>query len=350
MDGLVRLGHRRLGEGEPCFVIAEAGVNHNGDPELAARLVEAAAAARADAVKFQTFRAEGVASRSAPKADYQLETTSRTETQLEMLRRLELDGEAHVALKSLAENRGLVFLSTAFDVSSVDVLDRLGVDAFKVASPDLTNVPLLEEIGRRGRPILLSTGLADLEEVERALAVLRGAGDADVVVLHCVSEYPAAAEDANLRAMATMRARFGVPIGYSDHTQGSEVALAAVALGAAVLEKHFTLDRTLPGPDHRASLEPDELARLVAAVRRVESSLGTGIKEPTEAERRNARAVRRSLAAAEDLAAGTVLTREMLTALRPGTGISPASIEAVIGRRLTRNIAHSELLALSDLE
>jgi N,N'-diacetyllegionaminate synthase len=350
MDGLVRLGDRRVGDGEPCFVIAEAGVNHNGNQELAARLVEAAAAAGADAVKFQTFRAEEVATASAPKADYQLETTSRTETQLEMLRRLELGWEAHAALKLLAEERGLVFLSTPFDLSSVDGLDRLGVDAFKVASPDVTNVPLLEEIGRRGRPVLLSTGLADIEEVGRALAVLRGAGDVDVVVLHCVSEYPAAAEDANLRAMATMSARFGCPIGYSDHTEGSEVALAAVALGASVLEKHFTLDRRLPGPDHRASLEPDELARFVTAVRRVESALGTGIKEPTEAERRNARAVRRSLAAAEDLPAGTVLTREVLTALRPGTGISPARIESVVGRRLRRNVAHSELLALSDLE
>ena len=350
MDGLVRFGDRRVGPGEPCFVIAEAGVNHNGDRELAARLVEAAAAAGADAVKFQTFRAEGVATPSAPKAGYQLETTSRDETQLEMLRRLELDREAHLALKSLAEERGLVFLSTPFDSASVDVLDRLGVVAFKVASPDLTNVPLLEEIGKRGRPVLLSTGLADLEEVERALTVLHAAGAEHIVVLHCVSEYPAAAEDANLRAMATMGARLGCPIGYSDHTEGSEVALAAVALGACVLEKHFTLDRTLPGPDHRASLEPDELAAFVTAVRRVESSLGTGIKEPTEVERRNALAVRRSLAAAEDLSAGTVLTREMLTALRPGTGISPARIEAVIGRRLRRNVAHSELLALSDLE
>jgi N,N'-diacetyllegionaminate synthase len=347
---MVRVGGREIGPGRPCFVIAEAGVNHNGDRQLAVALVEAAAAAGVDAVKFQTFRAEGVAAPSAPKARYQLETTPGEESQLEMLQRLELDREAHVALKREAERYGLVFLSTPFDPVSVDLLDRLGVDAFKVASPDLTNQPLLEEIGRRGRPVFLSTGLADLREVEQALGVLREAGAADVVVLHCVSEYPAAAEDVNLRAMMTMREQLGRPVGYSDHTEGSEVALAAVALGACVLEKHFTLDRALPGPDHRASIEPQELEQLVVAVRRVESSLGTGVKKPTEAERRNAAVVRRSLAAADDLPAGIVLTRGMLTSLRPGTGIPPTRIDQVVGRRLARRLARSELLAPDDLE
>ena len=242
---MVTIAGRSIGGGAPCFVIAEAGVNHNGDVELARRLVDAAAAAGADAVKFQTFRAEGVASAAAPKAGYQLETTDRDESQLEMLRRLELDGDAFRGLKAHAEERGLVFLSTPFDVASVDLLDGLGVAAFKVASPDLTNLPLLEEIARRGRPVILSTGLAELDEVVTAVAAVRAAGAGDLVVLHCVSEYPARPEDANLRAMATMADRLGVPVGYSDHTEGTEVALAAVALGACLLEKHFTLDLSL---------------------------------------------------------------------------------------------------------
>jgi N,N'-diacetyllegionaminate synthase len=347
---MVTVGERAVGPGEPCFVIAEAGVNHNGDLELALRLVDAAAEAGADAVKFQTFQAEGVAAVGAPKADYQLDTTPAGESQLEMLKRLELDADAYRTLKEAAERRGLVFLSTPFDVGSVDLLDELRVDAFKVASPDLTNLPLLEEIGRRGRPVFLSTGLGTLAEVEAGVAALKTAGATEVVVLHCVSEYPAAAADANLRAMATIADRVGCPVGYSDHTEGLEVALAAVALGACALEKHFTLDRTLPGPDQRASLEPTELSALVAGIRRVESALGTGSKEPTEAERRNAQLVRRSLAAAGDLPAGVVLTPDMLVALRPGTGISPARIDEVVGRKLARSVAHHELLQPDDLE
>ncbi len=347
---MVTVAGRRVGGGAPCYLVAEAGVNHNGDVELARQLVDAAAAAGADAIKFQTFVAEGVASAEAPKAGYQLATTDGDESQLEMLRRLELGRDAFAELKERTEAHGLAFLSTPFDVASVDLLDELGVAAFKVASPDLTNLPLLEEIARRGRPVILSTGLADLEEVVFAVDAARAAGASDLIVLHCVSEYPAAPADANLRAMATMAERLGVPVGYSDHTEGVEVALAAVALGACMLEKHFTLDRSLPGPDHRASLEPDELAELFADARRVEAALGDGVKAPTEAERENAAVVRRSLAAAGDLAAGVELTRELLTALRPGTGIPPARIDEVVGRRLRRDLARGELIGEGDLE
>jgi N,N'-diacetyllegionaminate synthase len=346
---VVAVGGREIGEGRACFVIAEAGVNHNGETALALALVDAAADAGADAVKFQTFRADHVVAPTAPKAGYQLETTSSDESQLEMLRRLELDRDAHVALKQHAEARGLVFLSTPFDAASVELIDGLGVEAFKIGSGELTNRPLLEEIGRRRRPVFLSTGLADLEEVRRGLEILRDAGADGVVVLHCVSEYPAAVEDANLRAMVSMRDALEVPVGYSDHTPGVEAALAAVALGACVVEKHFTLDRALPGPDQRASLEPAELASFIASIRRVEASLGDGVKRPTETERENALAVRRSLAAAVDIPAGAVLTREMLTALRPGTGISPDRIDQLVGRRLTRSVGRNELLALDDL-
>lgn len=347
---MVTIGGRRVGPGERCFVIAEAGVNHNGDGALARRLVDAAADAGADAVKFQLFRADEVAAPDAPKARYQAETTGASESQLEMLRRLELDPGAFAQLKRRAEERGLLFLSSAFDAASVDVLDRLGVAAFKIGSGEVTNHPLLAEVGRRGRPVILSTGTADLAEVEAAVDVVRDAGASGIVLLHCVSAYPAAAEDANLRAIETMAARLGLPVGYSDHTEGDEVALAAVALGACVVEKHFTVDRSLPGPDHRASLEPDELAALVGRIRRVEAALGDGVKQPTAAERANAQVVRRSLAAADDLPPGAVLTAGMLTALRPGTGISPARIDDVVGRRLRRAVARHELLDPSDLE
>jgi N-acetylneuraminate synthase/N,N'-diacetyllegionaminate synthase len=350
LDRVVRIGGRAIGPGARCFVIAEAGVNHNGDVDAARRLVDAAADAGADAVKFQTFRAEGVAAARAPKAVYQLETTAAAESQLEMLRRLELDEAAFAELKARAEGRGLVFLSTPFDEESVELLERLDVAAYKIASPDVANLLLLASVGRRRRPVLLSTGTADLAEVAAALETLTAAGAAGVVLLHCVSAYPTPFDQANLLAITTLAERFPVPVGYSDHTEGDEAALAAVALGACVLEKHLTLDRTLPGPDQRTSLEPEELARLVLRVRRVEAALGDGVKRPVEAERANLATVRRSLAAAEDLAAGTVLGESMLTALRPGTGIPPARIGDVVGRTLRRDVRRGELLAAGDLE
>jgi N,N'-diacetyllegionaminate synthase len=350
VDGVVTIGDREVGPGRPCFVIAEAGVNHNGELERALRLVDAAAEAGADAVKFQTFRAEAVASPSAAKARYQLESTPADESQLEMLRALELGWDEHVELLRRAEERGLVFLSSVFDGGSVELLERLGVAAYKIASPEVTNLPLLRAVAAVGRPVILSTGTAELAEVEVAVEALADGGAGAVVLLHCVSAYPADPADANLRAMATMSEHFGLPVGYSDHTEGEEVALAAVALGACVLEKHFTLDRTLPGPDHQASLEPGELAQLVRGVRRVESALGDGLKRPTAVERENALLVRRSLAAADDLPAGIVLTAGMLTALRPGTGISPARLDDVVGRRLRRELAQGELLDPVDLE
>ena len=347
---MVTIGGRAVGAGSPCFVVAEAGVNHNGELALARRLVDAAAGAGADAVKFQTFRAELVASVAAPKAAYQLQSTDAAESQVEMLRRLELDDEALAELKRDAEEQGLVFLSTPFDRESVGTLDRLGIAAFKVASPDVTNLPLLEEIGRRGRPVILSTGTADMAETETAVETLRAAGCEEIVVLHCVTAYPAPAAQANLLVLATLAERLRVPVGYSDHTAGDEVALAAVALGACMLEKHLTLDRTLPGPDQAASLEPDEFARLVARVRSVESALGDGVKRVAEAERDSVPVVRRSLAAADRLAAGTVLTAAMLTALRPGTGIPPGRLHELVGRRLRRDLDRGELLAPADVE
>lgn len=345
----IRIGDREVGPGRPCLVIAEAGVNHNGDPALAEQLVAAAAQAGADAVKFQSFRAEGVASRVAPKAAYQQRTTDPHESQQEMLRRLELDAEAHRRLQACCQDHGILFLSSPFDIPSADLLEALGVPAFKLGSGELTNRLLLEHVAAKRKPLLLSTGMAWLGEVEQALRWARNRGAAEVALLHCVSQYPAQAEDTNLRALLTLRRCLQVPVGYSDHTIGPAVPLAAVALGACIVEKHFTLDRTLPGPDHAASCEPRELAELVRAIRTVEAALGDGCKRPAAGELENRSLVRRSLAAACDLPRGTRLDAAQLTALRPGSGIEPALLPQVAGRTLARDVAAGELLSWEDL-
>lgn len=334
----------------PCVLIAEAGVNHNGDLDLARRLVDVAADAGADAVKFQTFRAEKVASPAAPKADYQRLTTNPEESHGDMLRRLELAPEAHRELWDHCRARGLAFLSTPFDPESCDLLDELEVPAFKIASGEITNLLLLEHVARKGRPVILSTGMSDLEEVAQAVVVLSRAGCARPVLLHCVSTYPADPADANLRAMETLRRAFDLPVGFSDHTAGLAVALAAAALGARVIEKHFTLDRTLPGPDHRASLEPLELAELVAGIRAVEASLGTGIKAPQPSEANTRQVARRSLIAAQEIPSGTVLERGHLDALRPGTGIPPIDLDRVVGRRTRASLRAGQMITWEDLE
>jgi len=349
-DEAIVISGRRIGPGQPCFVIAEAGVNHNGSLELARRLVEAAAEAGADAVKFQTFRAERLAAPSAPKAAYQRSSTDPGQSQLDMLRALELSSEDHVALAALCREKGLTFLSSPFDFESADFLEQLGVPAFKVASGELTNLPLLRHLAAKGRPLIVSTGMASLGEVEAALRVIERAGDPAVVLLHCTSCYPAEPAEANLRAMATLSLAFGRPVGYSDHTLGLAVPLAAAALGAAVIEKHFTLDRSLEGPDHRASAEPGELADLVRGVRQIEAALGHGRKEPNPAEAETARAARRSLVAAVDLKAGQTLVAEAIALLRPGTGLPPELIGFLVGRRVKRDIPAGTLLGLEMVE
>ena len=342
------IGSQAIADWSRCFVIAEAGVNHNGDIGRARELVEVAADAKADAVKFQTFRTRSLVTAQAETAEYQRAATAE-KTQTEMLRKLELRDEDFAELAALARARGIIFLSTAFDLESLDLLDSLGVPAFKVPSGELTNHPFLEAIARKGKPMLVSTGMAEMREVEDALSVINAAENGDVALLHCVSEYPAAPESANLRAMETMRKAFGVPVGYSDHTLGLDVALAAAALGAAVLEKHFTLDRALPGPDHAASLEPPELSDLVQSVRTIQSALGTGIKTPTAGERKVAAAARRSLVVGRDVEAGEELTSDVLTLLRPGTGLPPSAASSVIGRRARVRIQAGTVLSLDML-
>ena len=325
-------------------VIAEAGVNHNGDMALARRMVETAAAAGADYVKFQSFRADRLASRDAAKAAYQIAATGEDESQFEMLRRLELSDDDHRALMAHCRTSGIRFLSTPFDEERADFLAGLGVDRLKLPSGEVTNVPFLEHAGALCLPAILSTGMSDLEEVGAAVATLERAGCADITLLHCLTEYPANPAEANLRAMAAMRDAFGHPVGYSDHTPGVAVSLAAAALGASVIEKHFTMDRTLPGPDHAASLEPDELKRWVAEIRIVESALGDGIKRPAPSELTNRDIARKSLVAAVDIAAGEAFSHANVAAKRPGTGMAPARLSAILGRRARVAIPADALL------
>ena len=345
----VSLGDRAIGGIAPTLVIAEAGVNHDGDVETAVALIDEAASVGADAVKFQTFRAERVAARAAPKAEYQRRTTGAEGSQLELLRSLELPARSYGALKSRAEERGLLFLSTPFDEESADLLEDIGVVGFKIASGELTNHILLEQVASKRRPMIVSTGMADLGEVGDALRLIEEAGPCPVVLLHCVSEYPARPEDCDLRAMATLRDTYGVPVGFSDHTEGTEVALAAVALGASVIEKHLTLDRSRRGPDHAASLDPTSFRALVRGIRSVESAIGTGVKGPTEGELRMRETIRRSVALRRDVRSGDRIVARDLAALRPGTGIPPARRSEIIGRSARRDLAAGTLLTWDDL-
>jgi N,N'-diacetyllegionaminate synthase len=322
----VKIGRHEIGAGR-CYVIAEAGVNHDGDLGRARELVAAAAAAGADAVKFQLFRARDIAASGAPKAGYQLRTTDPGESQVEMLAKLELDAEAMGELAHAAHAGGIDFLCTCYAEEELDSVAGLGAPAFKFASAQIVELPLIAHAASKGRPLLLSTGMATLAEIEDALAV---AGP-EVVLLQCTTNYPAAIGDANLRAIPELAARFRLPIGYSDHTVGSTSAVAAVALGASVLEKHLTLDRTASGPDHASSAEPEELRELVERVREAERALGSATKEPSPAERENVTRMRRSLYAARDVRAGTALAREDVAFKRPAVGLPPARLEDVVG-------------------
>jgi N,N'-diacetyllegionaminate synthase len=332
----------------PVLIIAEAGVNHDGVLADAHALVDAAADAGADVVKFQSFRAERLVTAAARKAAYQVRTTGSDDPQLAMLRALELSPEAHHALATHAAERGIAFLSSAFDSESLDFLATLHPSAVKVPSGELTNLPYLRHVARFGLPVILSTGMATLGEVETALDALErgGCARAAITLLHCTTEYPAPMLDVNLRAMVVMQRAFGVRVGYSDHTAGIEVPVAAVALGATVIEKHLTLDCSRHGPDHAASLEPRDFAQMVRAIRNVERALGDGVKRPTASEYGNRAVARRSIVAARHIAAGEVFGDDNLTVKRPGTGLSPMLWDTVVGRVATRDFAPDEAVAL----
>ena len=330
------------------LIIAEAGVNHNGDIRLAKQLIDAAADAGVDLVKFQTFNANRQVTRTAKKALYQIQTTDGRESQHEMLRRLELTADMHKELITHCATRNIGFFSTGFDIKSVDLLMALGQDQFKIPSGEITNLPYLRHIGQLRKAVILSTGMATLGDIEAAIDALEQAGTprANMTVLHCTTEYPTPMNEVNLRAMQSIHAAFGVAVGYSDHTQGIEVAIAAVALGASVIEKHFTLDRKLPGPDHQASLEPAELKSMVTAIRNIEAALGDGIKRLTPSEARNKPVARKSLIASRTIKEGDTFSAQNVTTKRPGTGISPMRWDEVIGRVALRDYSADELIEL----
>ncbi len=342
----VSIENRLLGKDSSCFIIAEAGVNHNGSLEIAHQLIDVAAHAGADAIKFQTFNADHLVTAEAPKANYQIRNTDNDESQYEMLKRLALSLNDHKELFDYCRQKGIVFLSTPFDEESADFLDELGVFAFKIPSGEITNYAFLKHVARKGKPLVISTGMTTLGEVEQAVETVESTGNESFVLLHCVSNYPADLVDVNLRAMQTMQSAFGKPVGYSDHTLGIEVALAAVALGASVVEKHLTLDRSMSGPDHKASLEPDGLVAMIEGIRKVELALGDGRKRPAASEANTAAVARKSLVARFDLTAGTVLTSDMIAIKRPGTGLPPIMHRYLVGRILKQDIRMGTLLGL----
>jgi N-acetylneuraminate synthase len=340
------LGERLVGPGNPVLIIAEAGVNHNGDVRLAYGLIDAAAAAGADIVKFQSFVTDETVTRSARKADYQIAATDPAESQFRMLKALELSREEQADLNAHCSRRGVLFLSTPYDRPSVDVLCGIGVLGIKIGSTDTTNLPFLEYVARKGKPIILSTGMCDLKEVSAAVETLRVSGAQQLALLHCTSQYPALLDEVNLRAIETLADCFACPVGFSDHTRGIEASVWAVAAGASIIEKHFTLDCNLPGPDHRASLEPAQMAKLVQLIRQVERSLGTGRKAPSPCELPNKPVMRRSLVARRPIAAGEVIKPDALACKRPGHGLQPGLWKRVVGKRSARAIAADEILTM----
>ncbi|MDB4124764.1 N-acetylneuraminate synthase [Schleiferiaceae bacterium] len=336
------------------LIIAEAGVNHNGDLNKAKELIDVAANAGVDFVKFQTFKADDLVSKEAKKASYQINNTrDDNDSQYDMLKKLELSESDHTALIKYANSKGIEFFSTAFDVKGLEYLNSLGFSMFKVPSGEITNYPYLKKIASFGKPVILSSGMASLKEIDEALQVLTSEGltNEEITVLHCNTEYPTPMRDVNLKAMNTIRSAFNVETGYSDHTLGIEVPIAAVALGARVIEKHFTLDRSLPGPDHMASLEPNELTAMVRTIRNIEQAIsGSGIKEPSSSEKKNISIARKSIHTKNDLKKGSILKEEDLIPLRPGDGISPMEWEKIIGKELLVDYSSSQKIQLSDLK
>lgn len=328
------------------FIIAEAGVNHNGSLELAKALIDVAADAGADAVKFQTFKADRLVSKTAQKAQYQKQTTDAAETQYEMIKKLELNAEAHHELIAYCKTKNILFLSTPFDHESIELLNELKMDIFKIPSGEITNLPYLRHIGSLCKEVILSSGMADLGEIEDALDILIASGTRkeQITVLHATTEYPCPVEDVNLLAMQTIAGAFGIKIGYSDHTNGIEVPIAAVAMGATVIEKHFTLDKTMEGPDHKASLEPDELYAMVSAIRNIEKALGNGVKKPSPSEAKNMSVARKSIVAAQPIQKGEIFTEINLTIKRPGNGISPMRFDEVVGTAALKDYCEDELI------
>lgn len=328
------------------FIIAEAGVNHNGSIELAKKLIDAAVKAGADAVKFQTFKTENLVSKNAAKAEYQKNTTDKDESQFDMIKKLELDVGTHNELIAYCKEKGIMFLSTPFDLDSIDLLNKLGLKIFKIPSGEIINLPYLRKIGSLNKKVVLSTGMSNMNEIEDALKVLTNAGTKkeNITVLHANTEYPTPMEDVNLNAMLSIKEKFGVSVGYSDHTLGIEVDIAAVAMGAECIEKHFTLDNTMDGPDHKASLEPHELIAMVKAIRNIEKALGDGVKKPSKSESKNINIARKSIVASKEIKKGDTFSEDNLAVKRPGSGISPMKWDEIIGQVAKKDYAEDELI------
>jgi N,N'-diacetyllegionaminate synthase len=333
---------------DKVFIIAEAGVNHNGSLDMAMQLVDLAKDAGADAVKFQTFQTQLSIAQHAPRAEYQIANTGNDDSQYEMVRKLELSYDQFKLLKKHCENSGIEFMSTPFDLPSVDFLASIGMEIFKIASGEITNLPLLRKIGSLGRSVILSTGMSHISEVLAAVNVLRKAGtaSANITLLHCTTEYPAPFEEVNLNAMLSLRQESQLKVGYSDHTMGIEVSIAACALGACIIEKHFTLDKNLPGPDHKASLDPSELRSMIRAIRNIEKCLGSGIKQPSRSEEKNLKIARKSIVASKPIKAGEVFSEENLATKRPGTGITPMDWDSVVGQKAKIDFNVDDLIRL----
>ncbi len=349
MSYSIKFSSRRIGDGEPIFIIAEAGVNHNGDMKIAKQLVDGAVTAGVDAVKFQTFKTENLTTKRSDLADYQKEQVKEYESQFDMIKSLELSYHSFVELKEYCDNRGILFLSTPHTADAVDFLDSL-IPAYKIGSGDLTNHPFLKMIASKGKPIFLSTGMATLQEVREAVQAIQEIDKSELLLLHCLTNYPADIRDSNLRAINTLRTEFSLPVGFSDHTMGLAASIAAVALGACMIEKHFTTDRNLPGPDHKASLEPAKLRELVDSIRNVESALGTGIKEPTEEEIKIRAVARKSIVSVVGIPKGAVITEEMIDIKRPGQGIAPKHFDDMIGKRAAKDILEDSVLTWDMIE
>ena len=328
------------------LIIAEAGVNHNGSIQLAKKLIDKAVFSGADAVKFQTFKAKNVLSKNAPKADYQKQTTNLRESQFDMIKRLELDERAHQELIAYCKKANIMFLSTPFDLDSVDLLNELGLQIFKIPSGEITNLPYLRRIGSLCKEVILSTGMSDLKEIGEAIKILTNAGTLkeNITVLHANTMYPTPMEDVNLRAMQTIQNKFDVAVGYSDHTLGIEVDIAAVAMGATVIEKHFTIDKTMDGPDHKSSIDPEELKAMVSSIRNIEKALGSSIKKPSKSEKPNISMARKSIVAKKSIKKGELFTEKNITIKRPGIGISPMKWDTILGKVAERDYQIDDLL------
>ena len=333
---------------EKVYIIAEAGDNHNGDFNTALKLVDVAKRAGADCVKFQTFVTEEIISKYAEMAEYQKKNTGKEESQFEMVKRLELSFDEFRKIKEYCDRVGIQLLSTPFDLKSVNFLNELGVPFFKIPSGEITNYPYLIKIAHTGKPVVMSTGMCEPDEILAAINVLENNGGGEITLLHCNTEYPTPLKDVNLYAMRTMKKMFGKKVGYSDHTKGIEVPVAAVALGACVIEKHFTLDKNMPGPDHKASLEPDELGRMVKNIRNIEIALGDGVKHVSESERKNIAIARKSIVARRNIQEGEILTEDNLAVKRPGTGINPMQWMEVLGTRAVRDFKEDELIEIRE--